>query len=175
MQIRIITHLYSNYNLPTFKTIYKQCGLEIKAFEKEAESQEYSACRFKINGLQVISRQAKITPTKTGQFVTCWQRNKDGITEPFNEATGLDFLLINVIKANQIGQFIFPKNILIEKGILSTSKKGGKRGFRVYPPWDETSNKQAQKSQDWQSDFFVALSPNVAGERLLAMFDKLTL
>jgi hypothetical protein len=36
---------------------------------------------------------------------------------------------------------------LIEKGIVSTSKKEGKRGFSVYPIWDKTASHQAVKTQ----------------------------
>jgi len=49
---------------------------------------------------------------------------------------------------------VFPKSVLIEKGILSTSKKDGKRGFRVYPIWDKTISQQAVKTQNWQLNYF---------------------
>ena len=50
------------------------------------ESAEYGACSFKLNGKTIQFRVSKITPTKTGQFVTIWKRNKEGITEPFDNA-----------------------------------------------------------------------------------------
>ena len=46
-----------------------------------AESTEYNACSYTVNGQKIIERTAKITPKKIGQFVTCWKRNIDGITE----------------------------------------------------------------------------------------------
>jgi hypothetical protein len=44
---------------------------------------------------------------------------------------------------------------LQEKGILSDDNKEGKRGFRVYPPWDIAINKQAKQTQEWQLKYFL--------------------
>ncbi len=59
------------------------------------------------------------------------------------------------------GQFIFPKSILLVKGILSDGEKDGKRGFRVYPPWDKAVNKQAKQTQQWQLQYFTDSSGGV--------------
>ncbi|RYE38879.1 MAG: MepB domain containing protein, partial [Sphingobacteriales bacterium] len=40
--------------------------------------------------------------------------------------------------------------------ILSGNGKNGKRGFRVYPPWDLTENSQARKTQQWQLEYFTS-------------------
>ncbi|MCG8326604.1 MAG: MepB family protein [Chitinophagales bacterium] len=138
--------------------IYDKCDLRVSEFREELESKEYNACRFKLNGLNIISRNAKITPKKIGQFVTFWKRNQSGITEPLNENDSFDFYVINVCKDDKLGQFVIPKSTLINKGIISTSKKEGKRGFRVYPSWDTTSSKQAVKTQKWQLDYFVEMN-----------------
>lgn len=119
----------------------------------ESESSEYGACSFVLNDLNILFRSAKITPTKTGQFVTLWKRINQGTIQPFDSSDVIDFFFISVRKDNQFGLFIFPKNILISKEIIS-DKKEGKRGIRVYPPWDTTSSKQAQKTQKWQLDYF---------------------
>jgi hypothetical protein len=50
---------------------------------------------------------------------------------------------------------------LIEKGIITHLDKEGKRGFRIYPPWDVTTNKQAQKNQIWQSNYFTFINKNI--------------
>src|SRR5690606_24651364 len=120
--------------------IYRKCGLQISDFITEPESREYSASQFQVNGQIVISRTAKITPKKLGQFVTLLKRNQKGITQPFSEKDNFHFFVIDVKKENHLGQFIFPKSILIAKGIVTTEKKEGKRGFRVYPIWDTTTN-----------------------------------
>ncbi len=105
-------------------------------------------------------RQAKITPTKIGQFVTLWKRNSiKNVIEPFEVSDDIDLFVINVKTENRFGQFVFPKSILIEKGII-TVKKEGKRAIRVYPKWDLTENKQAIKTQKWQLDYFLDIPIN---------------
>jgi hypothetical protein len=134
--------------------IYDPCGLIISNNKIESEGKEYYACQFDLNGVHLISRNAKITPKKVGQFVACWKRNQNGITSPYSENDIFDFYVINVSKEKRLGQFVFPKSVLIDKGIVKTNLKVGKRGFRVYPVWDTANNKQAQKSQQWQLDYF---------------------
>ncbi|MFB9077080.1 MepB family protein [Flavobacterium procerum] len=138
--------------------VYDCCNLDFSSFVKENESEEYSACRFDLNAKKICFRDAKITPTKTGQFVTLWKRNSNGIIEPFDASDLIDFVIVNVRKEDNWGQFIFPKKIVLEKGIFSTQNKEGIRGTRVYPPWDETTSKQAQKTQKWQLDYFFSFS-----------------
>lgn len=139
------------------REIYDKCSLKISDFKKEQEGKEYDACQFKLNGMNIICRSSKITPKKVGQFVAFWKRNTDGITEPFNENQKIDFYVINVKSENNFGQFVFPKSELIKKEIISTGKKDGKRGFRVYPIWDKTENKQAEKTQKWQLEYFYEI------------------
>lgn len=102
---------------------------------------------FELDGQKIIGRISKITPTKTGQFVTIWKRNKKGTTEPFDIQDDFEFIIIISKSGESIGQFIFPKSVLAEKGIISQDKKNGKRGIRMYPPWDTVTNKQAAKTQ----------------------------
>lgn len=139
--------------------VYDCCNFDSTQPRKETESTEYDAYRFQLNGRYICYRMAKITPTKTGQFVTLWKRNKTGIIEPFDFTDEIDFVIISARKNNLFGQFIFPKNILLKKGIFSTAAKEGKRATRVYPPWDETTSKQAEKTQQWQLDYFYKIAP----------------
>lgn len=138
--------------------IYDKCNFGCTEPQPEMESQEYDAFDFRINNLNIKFRSAKITPTKTGQFVTLWKRNTTGIIEPFDDSDEIDFVIVNVRKNDSFGQFIFPKAVLLQKGIFSTAAKEGKRATRVYPPWDETTSKQAQKTQQWQLDYFLSIS-----------------
>jgi hypothetical protein len=137
--------------------IYSDCGLNLTNLKLSTESLEYGACSFKLNDKKIQYRVSKITPLKTGQFVTIWQRNKDGITEPFDISNDLDFIIIAAKRDNNFGQFIFPKSVLAEKGIITKNNKEGKRGIRVYPPWDTVENKQAEKSQTWQTKYFLTI------------------
>ncbi|SHM55009.1 hypothetical protein SAMN05444366_3458 [Flavobacterium saccharophilum] len=127
--------------------------------QQESESIDYSAYRFYLNEKFICYREAKITPTKTGQFVTLWKRSRLGTIEPFNSTDLIDFVFVSVRKDDLFGQFIFPKAVLLEKGIFSTTVTEGKRAIRVYPPWDETNNKQAQKTQKWQLDYYFEITP----------------
>lgn len=100
---------------------------------------------------------SKITPTKTGQFVTLWKRNSNGITEPLDSIDPFDFVIIAARFDNHFGLFIFPKHVLATQGIITHQDKSGKRGFRVYPPWDKAVNKQAMKTQEWQCEYFFVV------------------
>ena len=135
--------------------LFEKCNLKISNFEVDKESKNYNACTFKLNNLKIIFRKAKITPTKIGQFVTLWKRNKQKITEPFSVSDEFDFVIIYVKAEHNSGQFVFPKSVLIENGIISSDKKEGKRGFRVYPIWEIAINKQAIQTQKWQLNYFV--------------------
>ena len=148
--------------------VYDQCGFELTNPKLNIESKEYGACSYELNGKIIQYRTSKITPTKTGQFVTIWKRNKDGITEPYNVSDHLDFIIITAKNGDNLGQFIFPKSILAEKGIISQNGKEGKRGIRVYPPWDIVTNKQAEKTQFWQVKYFVTVYPDNSTDLSLA-------
>ena len=141
--------------------VYDKCAVKISDFQLESESKEYDACRFQLNGRKVICRSAKITPKKTGQFVTFWKRSGNWTIEPFDESDQMDFFIVNVRTENKFGQFIFPKMILIKKGIISTVKKEGKRAFRVYPNWDTTKSKQASITQKWQLNYFYEIGDKI--------------
>ncbi len=134
--------------------VYDKLNFEFKNLKPHSEGVEYGACSFELNRLKIEHRVSKITPTKTGQFVTIWKRNEQGITAPFDISDDIDFIIITAKRDDNIGQFVFPKSLLADKGIISQSGKDGKRGIRIYPPWDEVRNKQAEKTQNWQINYF---------------------
>jgi hypothetical protein len=138
--------------------VYDKCGFDVTNLKQNAESTEYGACSFVLDGKIIQYRVSKITPTKTGQFVAIWKRNGGGITAPFDSADDLDFLIVTATNGDNLGQFIFPKSVLVKKGIISQNGKGGKRGMRVYPPWDLVTNKQAMKTQSWQTTYFLTIT-----------------
>lgn len=137
--------------------LYNRCGFDCTLPIAEAESSDYGAYTFELNGLTVKYRVAKITPTKVGQFVTLWKRHGKGPIQPFDNSDQIDLFIISTRSGNHFGQFIFPKSVLLERGIVSDSNKEGKRAFRVYPPWDMTTNRQAQKTQQWQLEYFIEI------------------
>lgn len=148
-------------NLTTLvQGVYDHCGLKVSNHIWDRESKEYEASTFQLNALHVISRKAKITPKKTGLFVTLWKRNTTGETAPYHESDKIDLFIINVVQGPHMGQFVFPRDVLMEKGIVSSAKKSGRRGFRVYPSWSLATNRTAQNTQKWQTEYFLEIGLN---------------
>ncbi|NRF37489.1 MepB family protein [Pedobacter foliorum] len=146
----------------TKKNLYDKCGFELRELKLE-EGKAYGACCFKLDGKTILFRVAKLTPKKTGQFVAIWKRNEQGITQPFEDTDEIDFMVISIRDADNFGQFIFPETALLKHGIISNGQREGKRGIRVYPPWDKVSNKQAETTQSWQAEYFLNIGTAHAG------------
>ncbi|SDY57100.1 MepB family protein [Herbiconiux ginsengi] len=140
----------------------------------EVDNAEYGAVLSQVGRLSVRFRVGKPTPKKVGLFVTVWSRAPDGSTKPFTAEDTIDILLVSVREGSRFGVFAFPKAALVGQGIVSVGGVGGKRGFRVYPPWSATANPQARQSQRWQGDYFLDIGDGSAfdarqARRLLAM------
>lgn len=150
--------------------LFSNLSLVISNLHQEQECKEYFGCNFQLNFSQIKFRKAKVTPTKIGQFVTLWKRNSiSKETDPFTSEDPSDFYLILTETSENFGFFLFTKDILIKNQILSTNLKDGKRGFRVYPNWDIPQNKQATKTQNWQTQFFI----DFADENYVHMFESI--
>ena len=131
---------------------------------REAESAEYSACRFGLDGHQVAFRAARTTPTKIGQFVTIWKREApDAEIAPLDAADGVALVIVSVADTGHRGQFVFDRQALIEHGVFSVDGKGGKRALRVYPPWSKPTAKDAVRTQQWQLRYFLPFDARDCG------------
>lgn len=146
--------------IETKERVFDLLGLQLLNPMAETESVAYSAFRFQLSRFKMLFREAKITPTKTGQFVTLWKRIAKGPIEPFDLSDAVDLFIINTRTETNFGQFVFSKEVLSQHGIITTGSKEGKRAIRVYPPWNQTTNKQAQKTQKWQLDYFLEIPFN---------------
>ena len=135
--------------------VYKPSRLVLKNLKIEDESEDYGASEFTVNNHFIKFRVGKITPTKVGQFVTFWKRIGKGTILPYSLNDSFDFLVVSARAENHFGQFVFPKAVLCEKGIISSDEKEGKRAMRIYPPWDKPDNSQAKKTQAWQLQYFI--------------------
>ncbi|MFG2141279.1 MepB family protein [Streptomyces sp. NPDC048650] len=135
--------------------VYDPSGFVCSTPRPEPESAAYGAYSFTLDGRSVRFRAARITPTKTGQFVTVWKRSPDGPIAPFDSGDGIDLFVISTRDAGRFGQFVFPWEVLRRRGIVSADGTGGKRAFRVYPPWACTTGRQARATQTWQLDHFL--------------------
>ncbi|MEU9081057.1 MepB family protein [Streptomyces sp. NPDC048357] len=135
--------------------VYDACGFTCSRPVAEAESAEYGAYTFTLDGLRVTFRAARTTPTKAGQFVTVWKRSDGGPIRPIDVTDPVDLVVISTRDEDGFGQFVFSREVLRERGILSVDGSGGKRAFRVYPPWVATQSRQARATQAWQADCFL--------------------
>lgn len=138
--------------------LYNTCEFNCSQPTEEDESSEYGAYHFKLNSQHIRFRVAKTTPTKPGQFVTLWKRIEKGPIQPFDATDTIDLCVISTREENYFGQFVFPKSVLIKNDIFSVNGQGGKRAIRVYPPWFNKLNKQAEKTQQWQIQYFLDLT-----------------
>lgn len=151
------------------KLIYQPCGLLVANYKQETENKEYGACSFYLNNYAVQFRVAKITPTKNGQFVAFYTRTRLGTTIPYDSADTFDFIIIACQQEEHLGQFIFPKAILVQNGYVSVNGIGGKRAMRIYPPWDVPASAQAAKTQAWQLPYFTTIKPHCDNTAICAL------
>lgn len=127
--------------------------------EREEESAEYGAVRFTMDGQICLYRQAKHTPKKIGQFVTLWKRLKPSSEiVPFDCEDGIGRVIIFADEHPRFGVFVFQRQQLVTKDIFSKQSEGGRRAFRVYPPWTIPVTVQAKRSKLWQCAHFVELT-----------------
>lgn len=141
------------------KIIYSPCNLKMSKFKIDEENSDYFNCIFKLNKKKICFRKGKQTPTKIGHFVSFWKRIDDYPT-PYNIDDDIDIYIVSINDKHKFGQFIFTKEILCEKKIISCGNKVGKLGFRVYAPWYEPDNKTAKATQLWQKQYFVNITDN---------------
>ncbi|MFE7802843.1 MepB family protein [Nocardia sp. NPDC057440] len=140
--------------------IFEPLGLDCSVPVVESESAEYAAHSFTLDGRSVRFRVGKSTPTKVGQFVTVWQRGVGGPIRPFDVTDRVELFVISTRAGSHFGQFVFPGAVLRTKDIVSIDGSGGKRGFRIYPPWADTTNRQARATQAWQLEYFLHVPPD---------------
>ena len=151
--------------------VYDKCSFAITNYQTELEGKDYDACRYELSGNKtIISRTAKITPTKIGQFVTLWKRDNNGISTPHSITDEFDFVIINTKDGEKVGQFVFPKSAMITHGIISSDAHEGKRGFRVYPSWTNPNNRQAVATQKWQLKYFYLIDSDSNIEKIKKLY-----
>ncbi|WP_321837690.1 MepB family protein [Pseudomonas kulmbachensis] len=152
--------------IAAIQDVYKPAGMQLTDLPlREAESAEYGASRFGLDGHTVVFRVAKTTPTKIGQFVTIWKRPSSGSTiAPLDVDDGVAFVVVSVSDATHRGQFVFDHTILAAKGIMAINGKGGKRAIRVYPPWVKPVAKEAVRTQQWQLRYFLSLEQSASAD-----------
>ncbi len=106
------------------------------------------------NQVDILKFVAKITPVKVGFFVSIWKRNDQGITVPQDISDYWEFMIIECQDQENSGYFKFPKDILVQKNIVSGPNNRGINETKVYPSWVKTTNCSAIKTQIWQLNYF---------------------
>lgn len=157
------------------KLLYTPNNLTITAIQEEAQNREYGAGIFQLNSKSVRFRVAKITPTKIGQFVAFWEKDQDNNNQAFSYEKATDLLVINTFtRDNDFGQFVFPKEVLLQQNILKTATSKGKMAFRVYPTWEIPTSKQAIETQKWQLEYFIEMKDinNLSAQKLLKLYSN---
>jgi hypothetical protein len=152
--------------------VYDPCGFACGDPSLGDDNAQYGSVSFLLAGRAVTSRVAKLTPTKNGLFVAVWKRGADGATHPLDGADGHDVVAISVREGDRFGQFVFSREVLLEHDVMSPDGRGGKRGFRVYPPWVATESRQASATQAWQTRSFLQIDNGSAVDlpRALALY-----
>ena len=105
---------------------------------------------------RIIEFIAKVTPIKIGLFVSIWKRNDMEITVPQDISDNWDYMIIQCQDGQNSGYFKFPKDILVQKQVVSSPNNRGINGMRVYPNWVKALNPNAIKAQKWQSQYFIS-------------------
>lgn len=146
--------------------VYYKRGFDLTNTKINAESVEHRTCLFQLNGKTIQHWVSKITPTKAGQFVPIGKRNQHGITKPFNIQDDIDFIVITTKNEGNFAQFIFPKSKLVDKGIICTNGKRSKRGTIAYKSWGMVERKQAVKTQNWQTNYFLKIKETLSTDLL---------
>lgn len=137
-----------------FESYTANIGVAV-AVTPEMESSDYESGVAQIGGDAWHIRTARNTPTKPGAFVAFWRRSADGTTAPFGDDDPAAGLLVFAEQQGRRGVFRFTGAHLAELGITS-GRRPGKRGFRVYPSWCEGLNAQATATQRAQASAFQA-------------------
>lgn len=149
------------------------------ALDPIPESSKYEALVFSLDDKNIVYRKGKVTPDRPGAFLAVWQRpsleNLVGNKPIPLKSNTLDYLFVQVkshssvttndslVKSSMYGMFIFPVSLLIDKGIVSSTNKRGKTGFRVFPPWSDDRgvdgtkvfSESGKKTQRWQLPYFL--------------------
>ena len=148
----------------------KEFGLENVNIEREEQNSEYEGLLLNISNHFYRSRLAKLTPKKKGYFVAFWEKDTNGVNQAYSYEQTPEKVMITVLDQEKRGQFIFPKDVLLQYGIVKSPEQKGKMALRVYPSWITDLNTNATKTQSWQLNYFVDLSDGLDIEKVKKLY-----
>ncbi|MDA9472355.1 MepB family protein [Enterococcus sp. 5H] len=152
------------------KLIYQISQSSLENVILEEQNKDYEGAFFTIGKHSFRSRKGKRTPKKQGYFVVFWEKDTLNNNKAYDFVRAPDKLIITIFDEDKRGQFIFPKELLAEKNILSTENKQGKMALRVYPDWVTSLNKTASMTQKWQLPYFLNLSETYDSQLLKQLY-----
>jgi hypothetical protein len=132
----------------------------IEIYSLEQQNSAYEGCLFysKTKDIIIRTRLAKKTSKKAGYFVAFWEKDAQANNTPFKAEDSPELLAVVIDDENKKGIFTIPKEIAVEKQILSTADQNGKMAMRFYPVWCHNLNQTALQTQKWQLHYFKNLS-----------------
>jgi hypothetical protein len=162
--------------LITKELVFDQCEFTCTKpiAQLDTDIDDFGAFSFNINKIPVIFRIAKVNPEKEGMVVNLSKKAVDEPIKPFDISDDFKFVIISSRNEDNLGLFIFPKSVLLNKGIIAGDQNEGKRTLKVYAPWEKTTSKQGAKNQQWQSEYFfeVPIANPASENRIKRMFTK---
>lgn len=124
-------------------------------------------CNSFINGIRVIHRNAAKMPGN-GNVMRCnLVKMMSGAIVPLHEDDAFDLAIMGVREEaghSLSGFYVFPKQVLIDRNVVSTSTQSGVVCTTLYPPNRCTpKNRQSQSRVEWQAQFYIDLSEGPEG------------
>ncbi|MEI5994703.1 MepB family protein [Candidatus Enterococcus mansonii] len=152
------------------KIIQKISQHPLENLKLEEQNKAYEGATFSVGNHTFRSRKAKITPKKAGYFVVFWEKDEENKNRAYDVSSAPDKLIVTIFDQEKVGQFIFPKHILLKNNVLSNEMGQGKMALRVYPTWVTGLNKHGTVIQQWQIPFFIDLTSNWELEKLKTIY-----
>ena len=161
-------------DMETFKfleqLVVEYLDKNIRDVRYETQNSDYEGFTCNIDNKIFRSRRAKSTPIKKGYFVAFWEKDSKNLNSAYKSSENVHKLIITIFDTEKKGQFVFPQDILIEKGILKNAKDKGKMAMRIYPNWCVNLNVSATKTQKWQSNYFIDLTKDIDKNLLTKLY-----
>ena len=136
----------------------------------ETQNKDYEGFMCSIDNKLYRSRRANITSKKQGYFVAFWYKDSNNVNSAYKSSENITKLIITILDSKRKGQFIFPHDVLIKKGILKHDQCKGKMAMRVYPTWCINLNATATKTQKWQIEYFVDFTNGIEENVLTQLY-----
>lgn len=145
---------------------------EAHSWRVEPQNAAYEGAVFHYNTSFFRLRRAKRTPKKAGYFVAFWEKDEMSRNQAYHVADSPTKLIVVISDGDFQGQFVFPREVLHNQGVLRDDRQTGKMALRVYPRWEGNLNKTATRTQAWQLPYFVDLAETGAIEKIKALYLK---